>query len=404
METQGTRYMLRGLLGILLFTSSASAHPIVQYWQNRASSLQGFRLHPQITHTSSSRNFDSAGQSITLPNSIQTQRFYFDLNASFGVDERLTVFGRASLLNAQVTGTGLNNPSLLGLSDQLLGGSYQILETSSGASIWFQGDLILPAYINSTSVITGKPFLGDGSIDLIGGAFLNLPLHKGARSLLSLEAGAGLMYRSKGYSSGIPWTVRLFRTPTLNGLSLSAGARGLLSLESDTTPTFTAALDQNRGAGGSYLINAINPSWIMAHTSLGYRTESRMTYAADFSTPVFGKNSPDLWTVAFGVEIDLSSAQSPNPKTTSFKTGTFKSYTLEAKVISVNDSLYLIKIDRGSEDSVEKGQIFDIFNDNQLVARAKVSHVKSDESALRVIEYFKEQSINENAIAKRVSD
>ena len=57
---------------------------------------------------------------------------------------------------------------------------------------------------------------------------------------------------------------------------------------------------------------------------------------------------------------------------------------------------------------MEKGQVFDIFHGPpdgravEAVARAQVTSVKSDEAALTIIEYFKEQNINEGFIAKRL--
>jgi hypothetical protein len=68
----------------------------------------------------------------------------------------------------------------------------------------------------------------------------------------------------------------------------------------------------------------------------------------------------------------------------------------------------LVKIDKGSQDGIVAGQMIDIFNTKQdsnpgeAIARARVSSVRPDESALEIIEYYKEISIEEGFIARRL--
>ena len=105
--------------------------------------------------------------------------------------------------------------------------------------------------------------------------------------------------------------------------------------------------------------------------------------------------------MTFGPSVDESTAYNKANQG-------IQDYSLEATVTKANDRLNLVKIDKGSIDGVEKGQVFDIFSVRsdgraaEAVARAQVTSVKSDEAALTIIEYFKEKNINEGFIAKRL--
>lgn len=398
MKTQGSG----ALLIILALISNASAHPIVQSWQNRTGAGPGFSIAPKITFFSTTQNYDLNSQALLLNNNVSVQRYYFDLNLSYGFDENFFVFGRLSGLYTNITGVGLTDQSIFGLNDQMLGSAYRVFQNNSGVSINFQTEVTLPTYVNANSVINSKPFLGDGSTDFTFGGFAEIPLTAQKTYQIYLDGGAGFTMRSKGYSSAIPWNVLLKRYPTQEGLTVSLGMRGNLSMETDTSSPSQASLDQLRGAGGSYLINAINPSWTLFQGSIGYQTKGYINYTLSGAIPLAGKNSPDGMQVSFGVQFDFGGNNGKKSRSTTVRPGTFKQYDLETKVLSVNDQLYLVKIDQGSDQGVEKGQIFDIFIENQAVAKAKVTNVKSDESALRVLEYYKEKSIEVDAVAKRV--
>ncbi len=402
MKTQGSRYMLCGLFLSMLFSFNASAHPLIEAWQNRTGAGQGFSIGPRLTYFNTNQNYDLTGQSFLLTNNINAQRFYIDADVSYGFDESFFIFGRISALYTKITGVGLSDQSIFGLSDQMLGSAYRLFQNSSGVSINLQGEVTLPAYVNANSVINSKPFLGDGSTDFTIGAFAEIPITSQPTYLMYLDGGAGFTMRSKGYSSAVPWNVLLKRYPTINGMTFGLGMRGNLSMETDLTNATNAALDQNRGAGGSYIINAINPSWTLVQASVGYQTKDNINYTLSGAIPVAGKNSPEGMQVSFGVQFDFGGSSNKKTLSHNVRPGTFKQYDLQGKVLSVNDQLYLVKIDQGSDQGVEKGQIFDIFIENKMVARTKVTNVKSDESALRVLEYFKEQSIEVDAIAKRV--
>ena len=403
MKTQGSLYMLRGLLFSIYFISSANAHTIVEAWQNRTGAGSGFRIGPKISYFSTNQNYDINSQSIGLINNVSAQRYYIDLDLSYGFDENFFIFARLSALYTSITGVGLSNQSVFGLNDQMVGSAYRLFQNNSGLSFNLQSEVTIPAYSNANSVINSKPFLGDGSTDITIGAFAEIPITAQSTYQLYLDGGAGYTYRSKGYSSAAPWTILLKRYPTHGGLTVDLGMRGTISLATDQSTASTAAMDQNRGAGGSFLINAINPSWTLVQASIGYQTKSDIHYTFSGAIPVAGTNVPNGTQVSLGVQFGFGdSGSSKNNISHTVRAGAFKQYDLEAKVLSVNDQLYLVKIDRGSDQGVEKGQLFDIFIENKAIAKAKVTNVKDDESALRVLEYYQEHSIEVDAVAKRV--
>src|SRR5205814_792890 len=85
----------------------------------------------------------------------------------------------------------------------------------------------------------------------------------------------------------------------------------------------------------------------------------------------------------------------------------FVNYSFEGHVSRVNDKLNMFKVDKGHVNGVEVGQTLDVFavgKDGiigEAIARAKVTSVKSDESVLKIVEYYKEKWIEEGFIVKR---
>ncbi len=84
-------------------------------------------------------------------------------------------------------------------------------------------------------------------------------------------------------------------------------------------------------------------------------------------------------------------------------------FLLESRVLAANDRLNLVKIDKGSQDGIEMGQIFDIFSlpardenpGSDPIARGEVLSVKNDRAVLEIKEYYDNLWIDEGFIAKR---
>ena len=397
---------------------TAHAHPLIQFWENRTGSHEGLLLEPRLSFYSTTANDGNDSLKTALPNGISVSRTYLDLNLTYGFSEDFFVFGRLSALSTTINNyPNVPNYSASGLSDQLVGFAYRIYSTEGGFSMNIQGEVTLPTYSNN--IADAKPFLGDGSTDITGGAFLEIPLPTLSRDFY-LETGAGYTFRSKGYSATVPWSVLLKREPLQNGFIFALGGRGTYSLETDKTSASVATSDTTIGGGGSDLINAINPSWVVLQGSAGYKTLSGQSYYALLAAPLTEKNAPVGLQISLGVRFDFGprdhSIQSDEPATSKksrpTKATAFSSYDLEGTVISINDQLHLLKIDKGIDDGVEKGQYFDIYKTisdastdqkkEKLYARAKITDVKNNESALSVIEYYVDQWIEKGFIVRRL--
>ncbi len=395
------------ILVALSASLNADAHLMVHSWQNRTGSGPGFSLMPKITQFSTSQNFVSTREVFQLPSNASLNRTYFDVNVSYGFTENLFAFGRLSALYTSVMGNGLNSQNLntFGMNDQMVGAAWRAVSLENGTSVNLQAEVTIPAYLNSNALLDGSLFMGDETIDMTFGAFAEIPVSQGVNHLLYLDGGAGYTYRSLGYSALIPWNVQLKRYPIQEGMLFSAGARGTIPLTASNASLSQLDSDRSRGAAGSFVVGSFNPEIVLGQASIGYQDKSHIQYTLSGAIPITASNAADGIQVSFGVQIDLvpSEVKNPTKKPSSSTKGRFVEYDLVANITSVNEQLYLLKIDMGAESGVSVGQLFDIFDASGVVAKAKVTNVKSEESALRVIEYLKEKTIETNAIAKRVA-
>jgi hypothetical protein len=420
----------------------ASAHPIVQFWENRSTSGAGLVFEPRLSFYSASEHYNQNSDKTALPGGLSVNRQYLDLHAYFPMGDAWTLFGRLSILRSQIKDSPTGDASAFGLGDQLVGAAYRLVDSPGGLRWTAQLEATIPTYSNGAQKQNGQPYLGDASYDFILGSFIGLPLD--LTRTWAVEFGAGYRYRTHAFSSAIPYSLLIKREPRDSGLLLSAGLRGQLSLNTDPSDETLSLPDQILGAGGSDLIYAINPAWMVAQVSGGYRTSSGTSLDALLGYPLSGKNAPAGLQLTFGARFDFGSvsehggtsapaatksgtatstttaAASKSTARTSKPTPTGKnrksdeslSYTLNAEVTSANDSLYLCKIDLGASDGIQRGQIFDIFRfvtdpqtgfrKEERVARAQVTSVKNSEAAMSVIEYFVDQWVEVGFIARRL--
>src|SRR5690606_22118447 len=144
-----------------------------------------------------------------------------------------------------------------------------------------------------------------------------------------------------------------------------------------------------------------------------YRFSPRAKVEGRFNYPLTGNSISQgpLFAAGFEWVMGEDAQREPDPRQVSPEeygksNKGFVTYTGDATVVRVNDRFNLIKIDKGSNHGVVKGQIFDIFEvetDGRIkgaVARAVVTEVNPDESALRIKEYFKEVLIEQGFTAK----
>lgn len=403
--------------GFWITLPGARAHPLLHPVQNRTGSHAGLLLEPSAGIFSTSDNFDSTSTRGPIPGSNTNTRILMDLAGSYGVSDNFFIFGRVSLQNVNISIMSQPGISSFGAGDQLVGAAWRVAPFDSGASINLQAEATLPAYSNTTAKGAGQPYMGDGSTDLTGSTFVEIPLH--ASRELYLEGGAGFTYRSNGFSAAIPYSLFLKCDPARKGLMFEIGVAAQMSLKTDLATNDTgqqSKLNQDRmsGSAGSNLLNALNPSWMAAVGRIGFKNTRGHRYHLSALFPFTGTNAVAGIGGSLGASfvfggqagrsesvprsVDDSSANAPKPL--GLPKG-FQTYDIEAEITSFNDQLYLLKINQGSASGIRKGQLFDIFDKDSLVAQARVSQVKDDETVLSVIEYFQERWIQKGFTARR---
>ena len=415
MKTQGSLSLSKLLILYAFFSLNfANAHPLIEAWQNQSKPSAGLFLEPKVSFFSTSTNYDSTSSTIALPNSVSVTQTYFDLNADYGLTPDFFIFARGSLLSVKVQNPGQKDLTAFGLADQLVGASLRVLKNDSGANLSLQFDATIPAYQKSSALTSGSAYLGDQSVDFTLGSFAQLPLTLESSGHWYGELGGGYTYRSKGYSAAVPVSLFLKREPIANGLLFGLGVRGQFSLKTDANGTTlfaqsVALQESNRGAGGSFLIEGINPAWLAAQGNLGYQNDSGKGLLLSAAIPFSGTYAPSGFQASLSALLSFGTQARANEGHSSKETKRkanqphgFSSYDLDAKVTSVNDQLYVFKIDKGSSDTLEKGQLFDIFNQDTLTARARIISVKDDEAALNVIEYYQDHWIDIGFTARRI--
>jgi hypothetical protein len=409
------------LIGFLL-SSAAHADFYLRSWENEHEDFRWLKLEGKLHSLSSTQNFDAGSAKVT-PSSLRSYgQLGLDLEAAYGLSDRISGFARLAWSRVSVDATNLNADAF-GFTDQSVGLNVRALKGSLPLDFQIQADL--PLYDNAGARAEKLPFLGDGSVDVTAGAFLGIPLMNGEDQRIVASFGGGYTLRGGGFSSALPYSFQAAMLPTRNGLIAGVGFTGFLSLKTDTQPGASPTLGgDSSGTGGSYMSNAVNPSILRARLALGWKLDSASDtrLGLQLEAPLRGENAPAGTVVSAGIQLRFAGEGAPpsayEPETKArrkHKTGPeiggtgFISYSLEAKVTQVNDRLNLIKINKGLHSNVEMGQLFDLFSARpdgtvlELIARAKVTAVKEEEAALEVSEYYKETWIDQGFVAKRVT-
>ncbi len=402
-------------LSIVLGASPASADVLLGRWESHHEAPKALSLSPEIHNWSSDTNYAPDGSSY-IPTTLESySRFQFDAHASYGFTDWLTVYGRLSWAHVEIRSQNPSDHS--GLSDQSVGATIRLWETrKSGqtvpASLEAQLQADLPAYDNSVSQTNLTPFLGNGTTDLTAGGFLTIPVTQSVTQAWTLSGGAGFTSRNKGYSAGLPWSVRLQCLQHFDGWIGSASIGGYQSLGTDPLESTAISGLKPAGSAGSFATGSINPALLDLHGSFGYRFDPKLSVALELDKSFFGKSAPSLFAVGASLTTHWDWGKRSHPlQQTPTEYGKanqgFVSYEFEAKVIKTSDRLNSIKIDKGSGGGVATGQIFDVFvvkpngETGETIARAQVSAVKQSEASLIILEYFREVWIEEGFVVKR---
>ncbi len=404
-----------GVLVSVLDSTSAKADFFLHHWEDQREMANSFRLSADVSYYSTHADYDATGIQLLPAGLTNYSRINTDITARYGFTDRISGYARMSWARIELE-HDTRPGSSFGFTDQSLGTTIKLYQNSRGSTLepridlQFQADL--PLYNNSVSELNLLPYLGDGSTDLTAGAFVVLPLWQKKGREISSTLGGAYTYRTSNFSSAIPWSWTLrYNTPN-QGFFTSAGFYGLQSLKTDPNALNVSGTKGSIGTGGSFITNAVNPSHLTVFGQAGFRFSSTLAVTFTGDQSLWGQNSPVGLNLIFGLQAHLGGPDSKDPSYLAPKdygksNQGFVNYTLTAKVIRSNDRMNLLKIDKGTGEGVEEGQVFDIFkvkpdgSVDEAVARARVTHVRSGEAALSVDEYFKEVWIDEGFIAKR---
>lgn len=400
------------LLAPTVMTRCAYADFFLHPWESHHQRSQSFRLSGEFGYFSTSSNYDTNGVPFVPTGLTGYNRISSDFVLDYGLSSRLTVFGRMSWARVELSNASRPGTSF-GLTDQTLGAGFRLFASESSSSLLqaidLQAQADLPGYSNANAEANLTPYLGDQSMDFSGGVLVTGRVWETKGADFLLVAGGGYTYRTQGFSAALPWSANLAYSPKRGGLNASVGLNGFQSLSTDSRfGSSGAATDSSitsPGTGGSFITGAINPSLITANGQIGYESDEGYKFFARFSQTMAGKAAPYGMNFSGGLQMRFGSSGSNRGHGASNRG--LVSYAYEARVIRVNDRLNLVKIDKGTQDGVAEGQIFDIFSlkpDGTIrepIARAQVTSVKAAEAALTITEYFKEVWIEEGFIAKK---
>lgn len=417
----------------LLFVTleSASATSLFRF-ENRRENPGALRLLPEYDTLSTSENYNYTGAKSTVTGLNSYRKSVLDLTGVYGVNRKLSIFGRLSMGTVSYETTSLTG-SGSGLTEQGMGVNYRLWESAPArgtggginrsTSIDGQFQIDLPMYnnVSSRTSTPRQPLLGDGTLDLTFAGFGTVPLNQGLGTRLFLITGLGLSIRNNSYSKAIPYQLQIAGLPEKSGLLYRLGFHGFKSMTSNTggtddfspqAQTTPGAVD-SQDAGGSLIVDALNSSYMHLRATLGYQWGVGDQIFLTYLMPMSGISTAVVSGILFGAQFRFAGASkqaSPGPAPAPGTAPHAKlTYDMEARVKQANDRLNLIKIDKGDVDGIEKGNIIDVYRPNpdgtqgDLIARGIVTAVTENESAVNLRQYKKQVWVQAGFIARRIT-
>lgn len=215
-------------------------HPWMPYLTSSGQTLIG----TQVNYFNSSTNWDHAGATLE-PKDLQYERLITDLTLAHEWANSWAVFGRMSL-------SGIRGR--FNFADQTVGVQYQF-QLFKSLNVQTQLQIDFPTYQPESHYLA----LGDGTLDLTGGAFLILPASFWPKTEMEFSLGAGITQRTHLYSGAIPWVAGIKLSPAQGRFSLEGSIQGLVSLKSDPHTYHPTFFRNNLGQEGSLITGAMNP-------------------------------------------------------------------------------------------------------------------------------------------------
>ena len=232
--------------------------------------------------------------------------------------------------------------------------------------------------------------VGDQSADLTYGLFGTYSLFENYPRMLLVRLGVGVTFRTRGFSSAVPFSSEITLSPVGAGLTASLGFFGTKSLSTDSSLN----LDDQFTFSGQ-----INPELLQVRGRLGYQVSDRVMISFGILHALSGKNAPE--GTSYQCQFSWRGGLTPNLKVVQ----DFPSAVLEAKVLKVNHRFSVLQINAGQSLGIKKGQSFEILKRtlngrDQLVALALVVGVRDEQAALEVSDWILEEELSTSLIAR----
>ncbi len=363
-----------------------------------------WRLAPEIRYLTTRTNFNGSRETESMSSGDSLSRIYAEALAVYGLTPALSGYVRMSWLTTILQQNDLST-SAYGLGDQFLG-----LNLKLSPILSLQTDVKVPAYSNTSARTNDQSYLGAGSFDVTFGGFIKLPLSEAKESPWSMTGGVAYRVRSAGYSASVPWSLYLDHQPVKgSGWIFQVGGYGSYIFAAEELTETDSNADYSN-ANGSYIVDSLRPTYFNARALVGYQASPSLAVLVSGYKTITGASTVDLFAGSLGLQWRWNSSRAGTGNKPVYEKANrgFVNYSLEAKVKRVNDRLNLVKIDKGKQDGVAVGQIFDIFIINkdgqpiEAIARAECTAIQITEAALTIKEYFKETWIDEGFIVKRL--
>lgn len=421
-------YLALGLATLSSFPIGARADFILHAWedQHEDAGFSNFKFSTFYYRTGS--NFKGPqGSNLTPAGFNDLQKAEEDFTFRYGLSQRISFYGRitASYVEAD---SSIRSGTHFGMGDQSFGLTIRLFESPPdpetppshrlpALDLQIQSDI--PFYNVATAERDQKLYLGDGTVDLTPGLFANIPFNIDLTHQLNTQFGVGFTFRSQQFSSALPWIISGSYLPLHEGYFAEITGFGFVSLRNDghsasslaTSPRFI----QNASSGGSLATSAINPTLIQLRGKVGYQWSPEVQLSLAAQGAIAGQSAPEGYSLFTEIQFRLGNGKATKKSPfsqTAAEYGQanqgFIHYSLEAKVIKINERLNLVKIDKGSQDGIKVGDAFDLFENKvdgttgNAIARGRVIQIKDSESAIELTDFFQDEWPEAEFIAKRV--
>lgn len=387
---------IKKLICLFCILSATSAVANNRLYQSDASMLRkgGSQTRVEAYLSSTISQVDSEGTEITTVDGTTYSLMDFNIDYRYGIMDR---FQLLSGIKARYISSGDANTTITsaGLESFYVGAIYGF-EKKRGRDFALSAVYRFRPYSVDTGVTTastGEVILGDGGNDI---EFNFLAKYESTK-WTSYEMQVGYRLPGAPISSEIPFDFRLIKHYV--DWAFWVSANGIYSLGGDEY-TDSPSLKPTVSSGNTSRWNSVNRQWLNLDITAQTLIKNKYKLYAMAGTKVMATSTDKDFHGSVGLSWVTGGVSAQKKFEESFK-----EYTVEANVIKVSPRGVFIKIDHGSLDDIQVGDVVDIyktdyFGGNILVAQGKVFEVSSNASIVKVISRYRNVPITKGFAAR----